>query len=153
LRAADLPVPLAWHERVEGDDAVAGDRGHRRPFGAVEGLVRPVGVDVAAAEHRRERRPFVVVAGAEDRRDPALTGEPADQLERIGVGLGRAVIGDVPGDHDGVQTGDLAAVVQDSAQRLARVDAVAVGAGGPGEVGVGQVQDPHPGNATESLHR
>ncbi|HEX8344698.1 MAG TPA: hypothetical protein VF657_08135 [Actinoplanes sp.] len=107
LCVADLSVSLARHEGVEGDDPVSVHQGDSRTFtvGSLELSLRPVppiGFDVATAQHRRELRPFVVVTGAEDRGDAAFTGEPANQLERIGIRLARAVIGDISRDYDHV---------------------------------------------------
>src|SRR5215211_7034946 len=117
LRSADPPVTLARDEGIEGDDPVSGHVAGRRALtlSGAEQVLRLIGtrrVNVPAAQDLGERRALVVVAGAEDRGDAALTREAADEFEGIGVGLAGPVVRDVTSDHDHVDVLHLAAGVQ-----------------------------------------
>ena len=77
-------------------------------------------------------------------RDAALGRERTHPLHDRAAARSRAVIGDVAADHDGVQAGQVAGVMQDALESGDGVDAVHVGAG-RGDVGVGEMQDPGQG--------
>jgi hypothetical protein len=131
LCAADPPVALARNHGVKGDDPVSGHKAHAARSPSAESslarrLINTRRVNVATAQYLGERLPLVVVAGAEDRRDAALTRETADEFKHSDVRLTGPVVRDVAADHNHVDILDLAAIVQYPAQRLPRVDSGAV---------------------------
>ncbi len=158
LGGAEMSVHLARHERVERDDPVSVDHAGRRQLAVgakrvVLGAVSAGRVQVSAAQRLREGAALVVVAGGAEHRDVPLPGERAHEVPYDRVLLGRPAVREVPADDDGPEARETPDVGEHPAQRLGRVDAVAVGCAGVVDVGVGEMQDPHPGDATPGPRR